>query len=37
MQQAGNFSLALKGDPSEGRTFSGAVRQALASILPAEK
>jgi pyruvate dehydrogenase (quinone) len=38
MQQARNFSLALlKGDPNEGRTFSGAVRQALASVLPSEK
>jgi len=38
MQQARNFSLALlKGDPNERRTFSGAVRQALASVLPSEK
>lgn len=38
MQQARNFSLSLlKGDPHERRTFSGAVRQALASVLPSEK
>jgi pyruvate dehydrogenase (quinone) len=37
MQQARNFSPALKGDPSEGRAFSDAVRQALASVLPSEK
>jgi pyruvate dehydrogenase (quinone) len=38
MQQARNFSLSLlKGDPNERRTFSGAVRQALAAVLPSEK
>lgn len=38
LQQARNFGLSvLKGDPSEGRTISGAMRQALASMLPSEK
>lgn len=38
LAQARNYALALaKGDPAGSRTLGGAMRQALASVLPGEK